>query len=85
MTVKELKTEAEALGYKLVKKQEYIKFKPCVCGGKRRTEWHHCAEPYGTFYQCVKCGLKASVGTTKKQAKLNWNEAVEKAEREGTK
>lgn len=84
MTIEELKTEAEALGYKLVKKQEYIKFKPCVCGSHRRLEWYHCAD-HGISYECNKCGFKAPMGLTKKQAKLNWNEAVEKAEREGVK
>lgn len=36
MTLEELKTEANKLGYSLIKKKPYIHIKPCpVCGKKR--------------------------------------------------
>ena len=79
MTVEELKVEAAKLGYKIIKKQEYIKFKPCICGCNKRGLWYRSG---GTrLYKCNNCGLEAPEGSNDKEAKLNWNKMIEENEK----
>lgn len=75
MTVEELKKEAAKLGYSIIKKQEYIRFKPCICGCNNRKHWYS----YGNsvFFECTNCGLKSPIGLDEKEAKLNWNKMIE--------
>ena len=75
MTVEELKKEAAKLGYSIIKKQEYIRFNPCVCGCNNRSHWYG----YGTtvFFECNNCGLRSPAGLNEKEAKLNWNKMIE--------
>ena len=79
MTLDELKAEAKKLGYHLVKNTPKITLLPCpICGRKLTCEWQNCVT--GKFFRQCKCcdsfdgyGAKTSNG-----AKLGWNEAVKK-------
>lgn len=79
MTIEELKAEADKLGYRLAKKQEYVRLAPCVCGYSSRTRWW---TSDGSLYECNHCGRASSVGSTEAEAKTNWNKMVEEAENE---
>ena len=78
MTVDELKEEAKKLGYNVVKRQEWIKLKPCKCGRKRIDQWvdwsHHEASIY---YKCPQCGRKSEGCRTEREARIAWNNIVE--------
>ena len=75
MTVEELKKEAAKLGYNIIKKQEDIRFKPCVCGCNRRK---HCYSYGNTVsFECKNCGLTSPKGSDEREAKLNWNKMIE--------
>lgn len=76
MTIDELKAEAAAQGYSLIRKQPTVKFKPCPCGRKYPAHWYG---PDGVFYRCPNCDLTAAPAKTNQQAKINWNRMVEDA------
>lgn len=80
MTLEELKSEAAKLGYKLVKKQPYIKLLPCTCGEKKPSLWYYYnGEKTGTeHYKCDNCGLEALPAKTNRKARENWNQLVSK-------
>lgn len=78
-----LKEQAEALGYHLVKKQETIRFSPCVCGAKKSRSLWQSTETGNWFYRCRKCGLTSNAASTKIQAKIEWNKTVESKLKEG--
>ena len=84
MTVEELKKEAAKLGYNIIKKQEYIRFKPCICGCNQRKRWYG-INSYETtvFFKCKNCGLTSPKGSDEKEAKLNWNKMIEEKENDG--
>lgn len=65
MTIDELKIEADQFGYRLIKKQEYIRLLPCVCGHNSRTLWWRMD---GLFYECNQCGRRAPIGSTEAEA-----------------
>lgn len=71
MTLEELKTEANKLGYSLCKQITYDKLSNCQCGCKR-IMW----AGYPKYYRCTNCGLKSKPAKTKYQAIINWNNAV---------
>lgn len=75
MTYDKLKKEADKLGYNLIKKQNNIRFLPCVCGHNRRRQW---ISSKGKFYVCCTCGLRSPASKTEKGAKIAWNEMIEK-------
>lgn len=75
MTVEELKKIANELGYNIIKKQEYIKLLPCTCGWSRRSHWYGVNGYNNYIYICEKCGKRA-MGSTEREAKLNWNRMV---------
>ena len=81
MTYEELKTEADKLGYNLVKKNQYIKFLPCTCGSNRRhTVFCVCCEKYpdgGLLFECNKCGKSSPVGKHYADAKAKWNKMIQ--------
>lgn len=78
MTYEELKTEAKKQGYSLVKQPVYIKMLKCPCGAKNSTRYYS-SGLLQKYYYCCKCGLHGEkTAHTTKQAKLNWNKAVEK-------
>lgn len=76
MELEGLKVEAAKLGYRLVKKQPYIKLLPCTCGEKKPHEWYRAGENGGIFYKCDSCELSASPAKTNKRARENWNNLV---------
>lgn len=78
MTVEELKLEAAKLGYNITKKPEPVKLLPCVCGHNKRHLWFDC-ETQMHFYRCGYCGFDGYQSKTKKDAKTNWNKAIEEA------
>ena len=73
MTVKELRAEANKLGYNIIPKPEYIKFVPCICGHNRRQLWF---TPNGMKYECKNCGMTSPEGKTERDAKKKWNEMI---------
>ena len=74
MTLEELRSEANKLGYSLCKQITYDKLSNCQCGSKR-IMW----AVYPKHYRCTKCGLKGQSAKTKYQAIINWNNAVKSA------
>ena len=77
MTFEELKREAKAQGYHLIKSQPHIKFEPCICGCNRREHWTKWTGVESLIMlRCAKCGREAS-GKTEKDAKLNWNSMIQ--------
>lgn len=78
LELKELKAEADKLGYRLVKKAEKIKLLPCSCGCKKKpTEWVKASsENGGWFYKCDYCDKKSEVVATKIGAKRAWNRMI---------
>lgn len=74
MDLNSLKIEADKLGFRLVKKTEYVLFKPCICGHNRRGRWH---SPDGIFFECECCGLKSKPGKNETEARKIWNKMVE--------
>lgn len=78
MTLEELKTEANKLGYKLVPIKKYVSRSTCVCGQKYKVElWLDTSGTGMFFYKCPKCGLKGYPASSREGAKLNWNRKVE--------
>ena len=79
MTLEELKAEAKKHGYKLTKEYPYIPLAPCVCGrrgGNMGFNWGNKAEYY--YHKCYHCGFASQGAKTKHEAKLKWNECVER-------
>ncbi len=79
MTFEELKAEASRQGYNLVKKPTYIPLTPCICGSKRGLRMTY-TTGFLRFYRCIKCGLEGKKADSNKEARLNWNRAMEKFE-----
>ena len=75
MTLEELKAEAKAQGYRLIKIQPYIRIMPCKCGTKRINHWYYSNK--GEFYKCPNCGLEAPLGKNDREARKLWNQMVE--------
>ena len=80
MTLDELKTESEKLGYRLVKNQPYIRLLPCTCGRKKVEEWFGVRDNH--FYACPRCGKKSPPAKTTRGARISWNEMIEKETKE---
>lgn len=80
MTLDELKIEAKARGYRLVRIPENIKLPPCpVCGAKRTEQWY---DSIGTFRKCKICDFRGERAKTDREAKKKWNDAVAKYKEE---
>ena len=87
-TVKELKEEADRLGYNIIKKSESEKLLPCVCGCNQRS---HLFNPEFKILKCKRCGLEAFVNKNASEIELKkeWNRTVktlgsiEEAEKKG--
>lgn len=80
MTYEELKAEAKAMGYNLIKIPEKVKLLPCVCGRKRIDCWYR--NDHREYYRCVNCGLTSSTGKNNREAKLNWNKMIEEKKKD---
>lgn len=77
MTVEELREEAKKLGYNIVKDIPNIKLEPCPrCGSKRTIEWVHIDTDRGYTRECYVCEFRADRGSTKREARENWNKKV---------
>lgn len=77
MTFEELKAEAKAQGYNLIKINKKEKLLPCVCGCNRREHWSGWSgEEEFIKLVCSKCGIFAK-GKTEKEATRNWNKMIE--------
>ena len=73
MTVEELRAEANALGYNIIKKPEPLpKIPPCSCGSGRRERWVGQASYNKEIILCPRCGKKA-FGKNEREARENWN------------
>lgn len=84
MTVEELRREAKALGYNIIRINPMEKLLPCVCGCKRRFHWTT-HDKYGgelVVLRCERCPREAS-GKTERDARHNWNEMVREAQEDG--
>lgn len=76
MTFEELKAEAKAQGYSLIKIVPKVKLEPCLCGCNRREhriKWTGVEEL--EILRCTKCGREAW-GRSEKEAKANWNRMI---------
>ena len=82
MTLEELRSEANKLGYSLCRQIAYEKVSTCKCGSKRIASelWLH----HTKYYRCTNCGLKSQPAKTKYQAIINWNKAVKEKQNEQT-
>ena len=84
-TFEMLKAAASKYGYSLLKREPYIKFKPCRCGCNRRSIYsiYNCATgESGVQYRCNKCNRESPIGKTEKEAKILWNKMIEELEEE---
>ena len=79
MTFEELKQEAKKQGFNLVKQPVYIPLAKCSCGASRSVRCLYSI--YGDRYKCIKCGLEGNPGKTNRQARENWNKAVESVQK----
>ncbi len=75
MTVEELRKEAKALGYNIIKIQKKEKLLPCICGCNRRGRWTGTGVENKVILQCERCGRRAN-GKSEKEARHNWNEMI---------
>lgn len=64
-------------GYDVTKRKPYERLKPCVCGHNRRN-YAWLIGSGGSVYECKKCGFRGGVGSSEKDARRKWNEAVER-------
>ena len=79
MTYEELKAEAKAQGYKLIKITPKIRFENCpFCGATRRLVHPWFNTTSGTIrFQCSRCGFASNDwAKTEKNAKILWNKSV---------
>jgi len=75
MTIEELKAEAKAQGYKLIKNTPMPRPLPCTCG-RRPGEWYS-SDPKGVLYRCVYCYIDADVEPTRRKAIEAWNRRMQ--------
>ena len=75
MTVEELRCEAKALGYNIIKINPMEKLLPCVCGCNRREHWHVSGAFDGVKLKCMKCGREAK-GRNDREVRHNWNQMI---------
>ena len=74
MTLEELKAEAAKHGYRLIKVPKHIAMLPCTCGHNKRSTW--CVDG-GYILECLKCGKQGYAGTTRNDARIQWNRRIE--------
>ena len=76
MTVEELKQEAKALGYNIIKiRPPMEKFLPCKCGCNSRSRWYGTKDYNAEIAECRKCGARAQ-GKNERELRHNWNEMM---------
>ena len=79
MTLEQLKAEAKKYGYKIVKDLPYIRMLPCVCGNKSIAYMSAWETPTPYYHRCRKCGFESQRARTKYEARIKWDECIEKA------
>ena len=73
LTVEDLKREAKALGYNLVKiRPPMEKFLPCKCGNTSRSRWWGTHDYDAYIVECRRCGRRAQ-GRTERELRQQWN------------
>ena len=75
MTFEELKAEAARQGYSLIKKQPYIALKKCPKCGKKPGLWVRDIDEIKYDCECVRI---IEWKRTDRQARIAWNEAIER-------
>ena len=73
MTHEELKAEAKAQGYNLIRINKPERLLPCKCGCKRRSRWW--TSNGNITLECLRCGFHV-YGRNEADARKNWNKAV---------
>lgn len=73
LTYEELKEEAFARGLKLIKKQDNLTLKPCICGYRKLSRWSRNGL---IFFKCENCELESRPGRDETEARKNWNKLV---------
>lgn len=80
MTLEELKAEAKAQGYKLIKDNPKPKLLKCTCGRKNFGKWTRPKEDGFGFewnIECRKCGKASGWADSERKAIEKWNEMIE--------
>lgn len=82
MTLEELKAEAKAQGYKLIKDNPRPKLLRCVCGSNHRGWWTRKKEngSFGEYewqLECKKCGKRSEWADSERGVIEKWNEMIE--------
>ena len=73
MTVEELKAEAKAMGYTLIKKQPPMeKFLPCTCGRNSRSRWWGVHKDDAVIVECRGCGRRVCA-KNERELRQKWN------------
>lgn len=86
MTLEELKAEAKAQGYKLVKNNPRPKLLKCTCGGKDFSKWTRPKEDGFSFewkIECRECGKASGWADSERKAIEKWNEMIESEMKNG--
>ena len=81
MNVEELRREAKALDYNIIKINPMEKLLPCVCGCNRRDHWSVGGAYVGIKLKCMKCGREA-MGKNAREVRHNWNEMIKEEQNE---
>lgn len=79
MILEELKAEAKAQGYKLIKDNPMPKLLPCTCGCNRRDSWSRYDKARGISlmaYKCSRCSKKAPFEPSERAAREAWNRMI---------
>lgn len=81
MTLEELKAEAKAMGYRLIKDNPKPKLLRCTCGKKDIGRWTRPSENDFCDYQwkmeCRVCGKASEWADSERKAIEKWNEMIE--------
>lgn len=82
MTLEELKAEAKAHGYKLIKDNPRPKLLKCTCGRNNFGRWTRPSENGSCGYQwkieCRKCGKASKWADSEREAIEMWNEMIKR-------
>ena len=74
MELEELKSEADKLGYRVVKKRPHIPFPTCTCRKGKGIERRQTVGGY--FYRCPVCGKESKPAKLMGEAAMNWNNGI---------
>ena len=86
MTLEELKAEAKAQGYKLIKNNPKPKLLKCTCGRKDFSRWTRPKEDGVSFewnIECRRCGKASGWADSERKAIEKWNDMIESEMKNG--